>query len=442
MINDEINIKFLQKNNLIKATLLGLFFWLLIFLFVPLKLKQEIGFLPFFYIFINYIAFLLGIKIISTIKKEKRVSFKLNKRLLAKVFWFFFTVALLGFLLKTFDKFYIRGVSLSYSMSYNRILLERAGASIISILSAVIAPFSFIPLFIYYTKNKKNILQYIFSLFLFFSPIFDFIMMGSRSGIFVILLMFALYLFYFKKLKLSFFKTFALFAILCIIAIYSTKLFIERTKDFAGTDKVAIEHMLKRSSYNFTITPTNATKTKIINSENKLLQAGRLTVINFAQYYLHGVFEFGYLYNNYKNNHYYGAYTFNIFVKFINIIFRTDINLEEIQNSPPRTGIYTTFFGPIFIDFGWLAFVFMFFFGAIQKTIYNKCLEGRFQFIPLLFYFLIINFFMPVFNFINGAQGLYIITTFVLFPIIFIFLTGRLFLAIKNNKKLYIKIFK
>ena len=267
-------------------------------------------------------------------------------------------------------------------------------------------------------------------------------MMGSRSGIFVIIIMFGLYLFYFKKIKVTIGRLIIVLGLLFFLAIYSTQLFIERTKDFAKTDKVAIEHILKRSNYNFTITPKNSTKSKIIHTNNKTLQASRLTAINFAQYYLHGVYEFGYLYRNYDKNYHYGAYTFNIVAKFINIIFRTNINLNKIKDAPPRTGVYTTFFGPVFIDFGWVSLIFMFFFGAIQKTIYNKCLEGRFQFLPLLFYFLIINFFMPVFNFINGAQGLYIIVTFILFAIIYILLTGKLYLKNTNKNKEFIKIIK
>ena len=172
------------------------------------------------------------------------------------------------------------------------------------------------------------------------------------------------------------------------------------------------------------------------------MQAFRLGLMNFGQYYLHGVFEFGYLYNNYKKNYWYGGYTFNIFAKFINIMFRTNINLKEIQQSPPRNGVYTTFFGPIFIDFGWFSLVFIFFFGVFQKLIHNKILQGRFQFTPLLFYLLIINFFMPVFNFINGAQGLYNLISFGFFAIIYILLTGKLKLSNKNGKQQYFKALK
>lgn len=436
------NLRFIQKNNLVRATLAGLFFWILIFLIVPLKVRHQIGFIPFLYLFLNYFFFILGLKIISPVKVEKQLTFKVNTKVLKSILWAVILIAFIGFALKILDKFYIRGASFNYSMSYNRYLLEKSGASVVSIISAVTTPFSFIPLFIYYTLKSKNKLLLITSLFLFFSPSFDFLMMGSRSGLFVILLLFGLFLFYFKKLKVTFGRLLIVLLILFAVGIYSIQLFIERTKDFAGTDKVAIEHMLERSSYNFTITPHKKTKDRIINSKNKTAQASRLALINFAQYYLHGVYEFGYLYNKYDKEHHYGAYTFNVFAKFINIVFRTDIDLKKIQKAPPRTGIYTTFYGPIFIDFGWFSLVFMLLFGAVQKTVYNFVVKGRIQFIPLLFYFIIINFFMPVFNFINGAQGLYTITSFILFALIYILLVGKLKISEENGKVQYTRILK
>lgn len=441
-MNIETNLRFIQKNNLVRATLMGLFFWILIFLIVPLKVRHQIGVLPFFYLFLNYVFFILGLKIISPVKKENRQTFSVNTRVLNNVLRIVIFIAFIGFFLKILDKFYIRGASFNYSMSYNRYLLERSGASVVSILSAVTTPFSFIPLFIYYKLKSNNKLLFFTSLFLFFSPSFDFLMMGSRSGLFVILLLFGLFLFYFKKLKVTLGRLLIVLFVLFAVGIYSIRLFIERTKDFAKTDEVAIEHMLERSSYNFTITPSEETKDNIIRSKNKTVQAARLATVNFAQYYLHGVYEFGYLYNKYDGNHYYGAYTFNVFVKFINIVFRTNIDLQKIQKAPPRIGIYTTFYGPIFIDFGWFSLVFMFFFGAVQKTIYNFVMMGRIQFIPLLFYLLIINFFMPVFNFINGAQGLYTLVAFILFAIIYIFLTGKLKISKQDEKTQYARVIK
>tara|TARA_B100000768_G_C11278913_1_gene377421 strand:- start:790 stop:2115 length:1326 start_codon:yes stop_codon:yes gene_type:complete len=441
-MSNPVNVSFLKKYNPLKISLAGLFFWLIIFFLIPLRVKLQIGFMPFVYLIANYIFFFLGLKIISQTKPEKELTYTVNKRILWKILYIVILIAVIGFFFKVLDKFYIRGASFQNSISYNRILLEKSGVSVISIISAITNAFCFLPLFIYYMIQPKKKWLFLLCMFLFFSAGFEFIMLGSRSGLFVIIILFTTYLFYFKKVKIKPIKFLIILGILSVLGIFSTQLFIERTKDFAKTDKVAIEHILKRSNYNFTITPKEETKVKIIKSSNKTIQAARLTAINFAQYYLHGVFEFGYLYNNYKKNHYYGAYTFNILVKFINTIFRTNFDIKEIQNAPTRTGIYTTFFGPIFIDFGWFSLIFMFFFGVFQKLLFNKTMAGRFQFIPLLFYMLIINFFMPVFNFINGAQGIYTICSFVAFGLIYILLTGKLKISKGNGKTQYVRILK
>ena len=437
-----VNVSFLKKNNPLKITLVGMFFWLVVFFLIPLRIKLQIGFMPFIYLIINYIFFFLGLKIISKTKSKKELTYTVNKKILWKILYIVVFIASIGLFLKIIDKFYIRGASFNKSISYNRILLEKSGSSAISIISAITNAFCFLPLFIYYMIQPKKNWLFFLCMFLFFFAGFEFIMLGSRSGLFVIIILFITYLFYFKKVKITPIKFFIILGIFSVLGIFSTQLFIERTKDFAKTDKVAIEHILKRSNYNFTITPKEETKVKIIKSRNKTLQAARLTATNFAQYYLHGVFEFGYLYNNYNKNHYYGTYTLNILVKFVNIIFRTDFDLKEIQNAPPRTGVYTTFFGPIFIDFGWFSLIFMFFFGAFQKLLFNKTIEGRFQFIPLLFYMLIINFFMPVFNFINGAQGIYTICSFVAFFLLYILLTGKLKISKEDGKTQYVRILK
>lgn len=436
------NLKYIQKYSPFKVTLYGVIFWLFLFVAFPLNVKYELGFLPVLYIIVNYIAFLVGLKVITEIKPLHRLSFSIDNKVLKKVLWIIIYIAFLGFILRAIDKFYIRGVSLAYSMSENRVLLEKSGPSIISILSAVLNPFGLLPIFIYYTSKLKSKWLLITAVFLFFSSSTEFLILGSRSGLFVLLVIFGMYLFYFKKLKITLGRVLILGAVLGALAIYSVNLFIERTNDFTEDRRVSVRHILTKANYNFTLEPKSSTRTDIINTNNETLQVVKLGLVNFAQYYLHGIYEFGYLYNNYEGNHHYGGYTFNIIAKFINIAFRTDINLTKIQNSPPRTGVYTTFFGPIYLDFAWFSVVFMFFFGVCQKLVYNQVLLGRIQFIPILFYFLILNFFMLVFNFINGAQGLYTITSFLLFVIIYIFLTGKLRISNKNGKQQYVRIFK
>ena len=437
-MNEHVNIVFLKKNNLFKVTIFGILFWLTLLILTPVKIKHSVSFLPFLLIFINYLFFFLGYFSLPPIKKENVLSYSINRSAVKKALFIIIAIALFGVFFKLFDKFYLREGSFNYSMSENRVLLEKAGASVISIISAIINPLALIPLFLYHTLNMKNKWMYTLCLFLFFSASFEFLMLGSRSGLFVLLVLFAIYLRYFKKLKITYGRVIIVSVLLFFLGIYSVNLFIERTNDFTKDRKKSIKHILTKAGFNYTIEPSESIRNSIINSNNETFQVIQLGFINFSQYYLHGVYEFNYMYNNYSAPHYYGAYTFNVFAKFINIIFRTDIDLQSIQKAPPRTGIYTTFFGPIFIDFGWFSFLFMFLFGFFQKYIYNQTIKGRFQFIPLLFYLMIINFFLLVINFINGAQGIYIITGFLLFAILYILLTGKLIIS----KRQYVKILK
>lgn len=439
---DSTNISFLKRNSPVRVTLYGVLFWFLLFIFVPVKVKYSLSFFPVLYIVLNYLFFIIGINSIKTTNQERLISYSVNIPVLKKIMYVVIFIALTGVSLKVFDRFYLRGSSFSNSMSENRELLGSTGPSIISIISAITNPFSFVPLFIYYYIKLKNKKLFIVCLALFFSASIEFVVLGSRSGLFLLLVLFGVYLFYFKKIKLNYKRVISISLFVFFLGIYSINLFVERTKDFAKTDKKAIKHILTNANYNFTIEPTKETKDAILNSSNKTYVATRLGLINFVQYYTHGMYEFGYLYNNYIGGHHYGSYTFSVFAKFSNILFKTNIDLEAGKKSFPRKGIYTTFYGPIYADFGWFSLVFVFLMGIFQKLIYNKVLLGRFQYTPLLFYFLIINFFIPVINFINGAQGIYALTAFTIFAFIYTLLSGNIIISRKDNKTKYFRILK
>ncbi|MCK0108291.1 hypothetical protein MWU58_03230 [Flavobacteriaceae bacterium S0825] len=208
------------------------------------------------------------------------------------------------------------------------------------------------------------------------------------------------------------------------------------------TEKRATKHILSNAVYNFTLEPKEYTRTDIIETKNETLRLTRLSLLNASQYYTHGVFEFGYLYNNYEGKHHYGGFTFNVIAKFSNIILGTNIDLAKIQDSPVRTGVYTTFFGPIYLDFGWFAPIFMLFFGMLQGLIFNKTLLGDYKYVPLLFYMLIIDFFMPVINFITSSQGVYIIVSMIVFAKLYKLLTAKLIFKDINGNKRFYKILK
>lgn len=403
-----------------KVTIWGLLLWCLIFVFSNLTVVHNVGFLPILYIIVCYLSLMLGF--VYSRNKPPPKNFIFNRKSLFIVLYGTILIALLALCFRLVDKFYIRGINLNNSTIVNRLILTKNPSSVFGIVGAFLSPFAFFPLFIFLVLKLKNKLILAISLIIFLNPIFENIILGARFGILLVLVLLVLILFHFKKIRISFFRGFVFTFLAIIMCLIATKMFLERTKEFAITDKTAINHILTNAGYNFTIKPNKAYRDAVIKTDTELLKLGKLAKVNIAQYYTHGIFEFNYLYENHDKPFRAGAYMFSIVPKLSNTLFKTEFNLKEISNSMSRTGVYTSFFGPLYIDFGWFGPVFMFFFGLLQSIIYNKVLVGNFKYIPLLLYFMIIDFFMPVVNFIVSAQGLYIIIAFSVFIIYYKFI--------------------
>src|SRR5690606_15396239 len=87
------------------------------------------------------------------------------------------------------------------------------------------------------------------------------------------------------------------------------------------------------------------------------------------------------------------------------------------QSLYPRPGVWTTFFGPLWVDFGWFSVPVMIVFGFFTSKVAKLARAGAVNWLPLHVYLTIVVFFMPVINFIVSAQGMYIINAFALFGI-------------------------
>lgn len=441
-MNSPVNLSFVKKFNPVKVTFIGILLWVFIFFFSAIKVKQQPGILPIIFILVNYIFFFFGL--ISVRRRDTIINkkFVLNKRALKKILIFLIIISLIGFTFRILDKFFIRDITIGNTSVANRRLLSENKSSIFGVIAAILTPFAFLPLYIYYTLKPQKPFLAIFCIILFFIPAFDSVVLGSRSGLFMVVFLFIINLLYFKILKITPLRMMFFTVLIYILGIYTTKMFIERTQEYMVTEKRATKHILSNAVYNFTLEPKENARNGIIETKNETLRLTRLSLLNASQYYTHGVFELGYLYNNYKGEHHYGAYTFNVIAKFSNIIFGTNIDLQKIQESPVRTGVYTTFFGPIYLDFGWFAPIFMLFFGLLQGLIFNKVISGDYKYVPLFFYMLIIDFFMPVINFITSSQGVYIIVSMIVFAKSYKLLTARLIIKDDNGNKKFYKILK
>ena len=101
----------------------------------------------------------------------------------------------------------------------------------------------------------------------------------------------------------------------------------------------------------------------------------------------------------------YGVYSFNPIFKLTNRLGVTNKSLNTIKNHP-RDYVYTSFYGSLFIDFGWFALIPMFLLGLFQRWVYSLTtvnIIAKVFFVILLS----INLVMPIFNILSGT-GLYL----------------------------------
>lgn len=423
------NPKFLNWFSPTNTTLYGLGVWMFIFStssLVPNSNNVNFSFEILSFLLLAPLCFIAGIQA-GRVKLTKRASFfstksfNLSHKQRLNLFYLLILLSFTAIFFLVLDKFVIRGISLTQSVSENRQELE-GSSGLLSILAAVLTPVSFIPLFLLYQLNleHKKFLKAL-AYFVFFFPNLIYVLLGSRSGIIVVVLLLILILFYFKKLKFSFTKLSILFLGGLLFALVMTHVFIERTREFAPKP---YHHIIYNSGVNFTVKASPTLANSILDSDNTLKKYFYLTYLNFTQYYLHGAYEFAYLYDNFRGEHSNGKYTFYVYYKFFNKIAGS--SPEDLTSLPPRSGIYTTFFGPLFMDFRWLTLPFMFLFGILQTKIFFKVKKNKFYWLPLYFYFIIINIFIPVFNFVSGAQGLYLITAFFIFAFLCKFLCSNI----------------
>lgn len=423
------NLKFLNKFSPTKTTLYGLGIWVFLFFtssLIPNSDNITFSFKFFSFLLLSPLFFLSGIQCgrVTLIKRSNSLNiktFSLSHRQRLNLIYLFLFVSFVGILFLILDKFFIRGLSFSQSVSENREELE-GSSGFTSILVAALTPFCFIPLLLLYqlSLENKKVLK-LLSYFVFFFPSLVYALLGSRSGIIVVILFLALILFYYKKIKLTFPKLLILISLGILFSLIMTHIFIKRTSEFAQDP---YHHIIYNSGVNFTVEASPSLANSILNSQNTLKKYLYLTNLNFTQYYLHGVYEFAYLFKNYSKEPSCGKYTFYVYYKFFCKIFGD--SPEDLTSLPPRSGVYTTFFGPLFIDFKWFTLPIMFLFGYVQTKVFFKVKKNKFYWLPLYFYLVLINIFIPVFNFISGALGLYLITTFLIFAFLGKFLCAKI----------------
>jgi hypothetical protein len=412
------NIKFIRSISPPRTIFIGGCIWLLFYLIAPLEIQIQVNWFAWIYIFFSILFFFIGYYIILFLPlnaSKVRIS-NINPYTLLRIT---IIIAFIGLCCKFYDKFFIRGISLNLTAFEGRELVAEKGGNFVAIIASLISSFAFFPLFVklyYHLKIKWHTTFAVYLLF--FVQIFDLLLLSSRSAILLVIAFLILYLLYFKKIVIN--KKFWLSFIMGILIFLSliSYMFINRLQEW-GVRDVIYEHSLNISEYNFTIAPSSKAKEFIMNNIDNSLGTLGFAFVNISQYYVHSIFEFNYVYDKFERDHSLGIYTFFPYYRFYKKLLNEPFSIEAIENLSPRVGVYTSLFGPFFIDFGWWNLLFMFFSGWHVRRVYEKALIGIPYSVLLYFFYFIVLIFWTTFNYIFGSIGIFILTDIFLLKLLY-----------------------
>lgn len=397
----------------------GVIVWFIIFILTPAEVINPLSNETISFVLISYFFLILGF----TLKKFK-FQIKKNNINQKNLFWISMFI-IVCFILRYFDLFVLRNLSFSNNIHENRILSEKSSGNVFLIGASIIKSLYFVPLLISCIQKKYSSCFFWFGLLFFLFPVPEAILKGSRSIILTSFLYLILILFFTRKIVLNK-KTLTLIALTFIgLFVIGTNILMKRE---SPKNKNAYNHLIEKAIYNDFFKP----KQKIIDYVNNeqvsnTKKAMTISAMQVGQYYCHGVFEFDHIVKYYKKNDYqrqWGKYTFFVFPKFTNQMGLTNYDLSKINHASPRGYTFITFFGGMYLDFGWFALLFMFLLGVVQKMVVELVKKQHFIFAPLYLFFLFTNFFLPTFNFYRGT-GSYLFVSCICFATLFYFVLKK-----------------
>ncbi len=393
---------------------LGLFIWLFAYAFLPVNPTEEIKTGTIVFIVANYLALIIGF---SLFKFKTKHPVEVNLKNLNKFLTLLLVVIFVCYLLRWYDLFSIRDLSFNKSLKENRILNDYNyhKSNLILLFASVIKSAYFFPFVIAVSlKQKPKKIVLVFAYIALMLPFLEAALKGTRKPFFEIFIIILFSIILFKKRKINLKKIGIAIASFVLLLFISMSMLFKRESKNLGNDYFYSQ--LLESRYNDMLSPKEGVKDYFYDKNNpEYLKFIGITALHIGQYLTHGAFEFNHIYNKKNLSIANGSYTFVAVPKLIN---KTGLVKKiEYPNPSPREYVYLTAFGGFYIDFRWFSVALMFLFGVFQKYVFNKS-EQFIIWRPLTIFFLIINVFLLIINYLRGG-GIYPIASLFLF---FIFL--------------------
>jgi hypothetical protein len=400
-----------------RLALAGFGAYLLLWVVAPLNAVSPLSLTALTYILTCYFAFLLGCKsaTISLGWKDKTYD---QPRVASYWLWFWIWMLLgvAGLIFRLYDKFVLRDAFVIGSVLETREVLADTSAGPLAAIGGVLYPFCYVPIFMIWIRERRGESSVIavkwLAAFVALLPALDALILLSRSQMLV-----AFSMLYFavscalyggkvmpKKIVIPVFLGLSLLLGITVSA------FLMRLDEM----ELKLIDSLMGSAYAELLVP-NELALRIISGDHILISIFLSNITPIFQYYLHGIYEFCLLWERPDSQIFLNG--IEHFFPYIKLLSMAGIVDQSVISQQPylREGVFTTFFGPLWVDFGFLSILIIFIFGFLVKRIANIAREREPAALPLHSFFCVVVFFFPVVNLIVSAQGMYTINAFVIF---------------------------
>jgi len=303
---------------------------------------------------------------------------RISERSATNLILIFTVLGMIGFAVKLVDFTLFRSVDFSTQDAIQaREQLTRAeGSNAVSLVAAALLPFASAALALaYYAKNtgivkRIGLTTWIGAL----APALLPLLMASRSSLLMLAcLLFVVSLNLTPRMQWRNVLTMSLGAVL-ISSLFA--FLIAQRVELSGS---SMAYAARYSVYTYAV-PLQPWALEYINSGGSLapLLAGYCSLL---QYFLSGFFEFQYLVDLKDSNFAGGFYTFSFLPKLIAVVFGqsgesklVDMNADFVN---PRTGVFQSFFGSLYIDFGYYFMVACLLFGFVSEWLRLHVMRGN-----------------------------------------------------------------
>ena len=398
----------------------GLVAWAFFWLITPVYLTAELSATGMLYIGFCYAGFFAGCAaypLMTGVSEQTVPASEWQGTPAYRLYWISVAVGLAGMALRFYDRVALRGVDYASSAADVRETLTQVGAGPVAAVAAVLFPFCLIPLLVLLASKfrPRQIPLYIIAITIFFLPTIESLAQLSRSILLtsIVLLFAAITCTKFKGNPANKKLVLATVGGIVLMAVASTAIFISRLE---GEDRRLSESVLG-SVYADHMQPTETAWAGLVAGSDLEKRYYSIILPN-GMYYISGAYEFSDLWLRPDVQDFaYGAYNFIAFVRAVQILFAPDSEPLDEARLVYRVGAFQTFFGGAWVDFGYFAPLVLLIMGYFSRHLGLRARAGNFNVMPLYLFIVVIIFFMPVGNFVNGGLGNYIIGAFTLIAV-------------------------